>query len=400
MTRLSHRWIILAVLFVSRVGLGFQFQTLGSVSEQLVAIFGFSFAEIGMLIGAFLLPGMVLAVPCGFAGRYSSDRMLVTIGLLLLALGGVSAVIATSFSLFAVARIICGVGFVVTTIYFTKMVADWFDGKELATAMAVLVMSWPFGIAMGQVGHTWLAALFDWRMAFVAASVYCGLGALGVFALYRSPDATTQSAHPPQWGLPLNELTLTLLASTVWAFFNAAYIVYLSFGARVLVDGGYGPTAAAAVISLASWVMLFSGALCGQISDRLGKPDVVLYVCLAGGIAAMLLLPWTQFAIGLSLLFGLIGMAPAGVIMALTTQAMAPHRRAFGIGVFFSSYFLVASPAPGIAGWLFDTTGVAYWPMTFAVALFLCTGIANAVFRYAQSRLPKPESTPTSQQEA
>jgi len=387
------------VLFVSRTGLGFQFQTLGSVSDHLVDIFGFSFAEVGMLIGAFLLPGMVLAVPCGFAGRYISDRLLVTIGLVFLALGGASAIIATNFGMFAFARIICGIGFVVTTIYFTKMVADWFDGKELATAMAVLVMSWPFGIAMGQVGHAWLAALFDWRMAFVAASIYCGLGALGVFSMYRTPEYATHHATPPQWGLPGNEVTLTLLASVVWALFNSAYIVFLSFGARVLIDGGYGPTGAATVISLASWVMLFSGAICGQISDRLGKPDTVLYLCLAGGIASLLLLPWTQFAMGLSLLFGLIGMAPAGVIMTLTTQAIAPHRRAFGIGVFFSSYFLVATPAPGIAGWLFDTTGIAYWPIVFAAVLFLFTGIANAVFRYAQARLPKPTNASLAEQD-
>ena len=118
--------------------------------------------------------------------------------------------------MFALARIICGIGFVVTTIYFTKMVADWFDGKELATAMAVLVMSWPFGIAMGQVGHVWLAALFDWRMAFVAASIYCCLGALGVFSVYRMPTHANDNTHSPQLGLPGNDPTLTLLASLVW----------------------------------------------------------------------------------------------------------------------------------------------------------------------------------------
>jgi len=63
--------------------------------------------------------------------------------------------------------------FVVTTIFFTKMVVDWFAGRELATAMAVLVMSWPFGIALGQVGHGWLAEMQGWRAPFVAASLYC-----------------------------------------------------------------------------------------------------------------------------------------------------------------------------------------------------------------------------------
>ena len=35
----------------------------------------------------------------------------------------------------AIARTLCGVGFVFGTIYLTKMLADWFAGKELATAM-------------------------------------------------------------------------------------------------------------------------------------------------------------------------------------------------------------------------------------------------------------------------
>ena len=135
--------------------------------------------------------------------------------------------------------------------------------------------------------------------------------------------------------------------------------------------------------------MLFSGAICGQISDRFKKPDTILYICLAGGIASLLLLPWTQFAVGLSLLFVLIGVAPAGIIMALTTKAMAPHRRALGIGVFFSSYFLNPTPPPGIAGWLIAKTGIAHLPILFAATLFLFTVVPTAVFRYAQARLPK-----------
>jgi len=385
----SYRWVVLAVLFASRTGLGFQFQTLGSVSDPLIEAYGFSHAEIGSLIGAFMLPGLVLALPCGFAGRYFTDRVLVAAGLLALALGGTLAAFSASFGMFAVARMISGIGFVVTTLYFTKMVADWFSGKELATAMAVLVMSWPFGIAAGQIGHVWLAAAFDWQMAFLAASAYCGLGAIGVYAAYRAPKTTANSAQQSQWKLSRNELVLTLLASLIWALFNAGYIVYLSFAMRVLADGGYGLAEAAATISLASWVMLFSGAVCGQVADRTNKPDLILYCCLAVGIGSLLMLPMTEYALGSSLGFGLFGMAPAGVIMALTGQAMAPERRAFGMGVFFSSYFLIVAPAPGIAGWLFDATANSYWPIVFASSLFFLTGLFNVLFRLVQRRLPK-----------
>ena len=221
MSNSSYRWIVLAVLFSSRTGLGLQFQTLSSVSDQLIGSFGFTHTEIGNLIGVFMLPGLLLAIPCGLAGRYITDRLLVTVGLLALALGGTLAAFAINFGMFAIARMICGIGFVVTTIYFAKMVSDWCTGKELATAMALLITSWPFGIAIGQIGHVWLAHTYDWRIAFIVASIYCGLGAIGVYTVYRIPKISTNPAKQNQWKLSKNELTLTLLASLVWALFNA-----------------------------------------------------------------------------------------------------------------------------------------------------------------------------------
>ena len=174
------RWAMLALIFATRVGLGFQFQTMGSVADPIAQRLHLSFAEVGTLIGLFLMPGLVLAIPAGFAGRYAADRVLVALGLVCLALGGALAAIADGFALLALGRLLCGVGFVLSTLYFAKMVVDWFSGRELATAMAILVMSWPFGIAMGQVGHGWLEAAHGWRAPFVVASLYCLVGAITV----------------------------------------------------------------------------------------------------------------------------------------------------------------------------------------------------------------------------
>ena len=381
------RWLLLALLFVSRTALGFQFQTLGSVSDHLVADLGFSFTEIGTLIGLFMLPGLLVAIPCGYAGRFLPDRALVSLGLLALGAGGGMAAVADGFSLIAAGRIACGIGFVLSTLYFTKMVVDWFAGRGLATAMGILVMSWPFGIAMGQIGHEWLAENYDWRMTFMVASAYCVSGAALVLLIYRPPSRPSQPQSGIAIGLPRSELILTLIASLVWAFFNAAYIVYLSFAPRVLMSSGYSSAQGAAVISLASWVMIISGPACGRIADRTGKPDLVLYICLLTAMASLLLLPYASLAIVLSLAFGLLGMAPAGVIMSLTGESMTLDHRAFGMGVFLSSYFLAVAPAPAIAGWLYDYAGDAYWPILLAVTLLGLTALANLAFRAAQRRM-------------
>jgi MFS family permease len=381
-----HRWFILGLLFACRTGLGVQFQTLGSVSTSLVSELAFSNTEIGTLIGLFMLPGLLLSIPAGFAGRYFSDRHLVAFGLFCMAAGGAIAAVAQGFGLLALARFAAGIGFVTGTLYMTKMIADWFSGKELATAMGLLVSSWPFGIAMAQIGQSWIAAHHDWRWAFVLAAVYCAAGSLAVFKLYRSPANLTRAPSAKVSLLPRTELVLTLLAASVWGLFNAGYVVYLSFAPRMLTAAGYGTTEASAVISIASWVMIFSIAVFGQIADRTGQRDRLFYFGASVAILVLLMLPNTEYAVLLSLLFGLIGAAPAGVIMALTAEAMSPQRRAFGMGVFFNVFFLFMAFAPPIAGWLFDRGANPYWPILFAAAAMAGAMLSHIAFRRMQRR--------------
>nr|WP_299652853.1 MFS transporter [uncultured Tateyamaria sp.] len=104
-----------------------------------------------------------------------------------LALGGAVPSVAAESWVIGLGRLFAGVGFLFTTLYFTKMVADWFEGREIATDMSVFVVSWSFGIAMGQMGHALLVHVYSWQVPFQAASIQCLIAALGLFLFYRSP---------------------------------------------------------------------------------------------------------------------------------------------------------------------------------------------------------------------
>jgi len=60
---LHNRWVMLAVLTTARLALGFQFQSVGSTAPFLVANLCIDYATVGFLMGLYLLPGVVVALP-------------------------------------------------------------------------------------------------------------------------------------------------------------------------------------------------------------------------------------------------------------------------------------------------------------------------------------------------
>jgi MFS family permease len=319
-----------------------------------------------------MAPGLVLALPAGFLGGYLSDRSLAVTGLLALAIGGFVSGLATDSWFVGLGRMVAGAGFLLINLYFTKMVTDWFVGQEIATAMSILVTSWPIGIAMGQIGHAWLAQSFGWTVPFYVASSYCLVAALGVFLVYHPPEGTKPGATASPTGLSGTEWRLILCAGSAWGVYNAGYVVYLSFGPGILEAQGYTVLSAAATISIASWLMIVSFALCGYIADRFRHPIMILAICMTAAVISLFLLGVPGAGIASSVLFGLVGFAPAGLIMALAGEAMRPEQRAFGMGVFFTVYYAIMLATPTAAGAILDATGQPQGPIWLAMILFAC----------------------------
>jgi MFS family permease len=165
-------------------------------------------------------------------------------------------------------------------------------------------------------------------------------------------------------------------------------VVYLSFGPSILIAQGINTVSALGIISIASWIMIFSGALCGYIADRSGRPALIVFICLTFSMLSLSLLCFTTANLISVLIFGLIGMAPAGLIMALAAKAMRPENRAIGMGIFFMGQFFLQGPAPGIAGWIYDNMLNPTFPLLFAIFLFLATALTTVVFNLLRKRMP------------
>jgi MFS family permease len=139
---LRNRWGILAVLFTVRLTIAFQFQSVAAVAPLLGPKFGVSLADIGLLIGLYFTPGVALALPGGAIGQKFGDKITVLAALLQMLIGGLAMAVSDSWSVQIAGRLVAGGGGVLLNVQMSKMVADWFAGKEIATAMAIFVNSW------------------------------------------------------------------------------------------------------------------------------------------------------------------------------------------------------------------------------------------------------------------
>jgi MFS family permease len=142
---------------------GFQFQSVAALSLSLVADFHLSYAALGTLVGLYLFPGVVVALPGGVIAERFGDKKVVCAGLAAMALGSALMALAEMTSMLNIGRIISGSGAVFLNVLVTKMVTDWFEGKEIVTALGILITTWPLGIALGLIAVPPLAIASSWQ---------------------------------------------------------------------------------------------------------------------------------------------------------------------------------------------------------------------------------------------
>ena len=190
---MANRWIVLALVFVTRTSMGFQFQSVASVAPLMIADLGLSYAQLGTLIGLYMLPGAFFALPGGVIGHRFGVRRVVVAGLILMVAGGAVTAAAGSFGAAVSGRLLSGAGAVVMNILLATMVSAWFAGKELSTAMAIMLTSWPVGLGLASATLGGVAAGTSWRTAVMTTAAAAGLG---VILMLLGRDAPGAGAGP------------------------------------------------------------------------------------------------------------------------------------------------------------------------------------------------------------
>jgi predicted MFS family arabinose efflux permease len=377
---MSSRWMILLVLFLARTAMGFQFQSLAAVSPLLVRDLAIDLALFGSLVGAWMLPGAVIAIPGGMLGGRFGDKRVALFGLILMVIGSAATAGSNEYWVALVGRIVSGTGAVLLNVLLTKMVADWFGDRDIATAMGILVVSWPVGIGLALVVLGPLSAATSWSFALQTVTGVCASAFLLMALLYRDPVISSARATSPQPALRLTrqELAFASLSGAVWTFYNVAYIIVVSFAPLLLADRGLPAATAALISSAATWPLVISVPLGGVLADRTGRGEAIMHACFLAMAVCIPFMLTAPSPLAMLAIIGVVAGPAAGIIMAMPARVLRPEARSLGMGVYYTWYYVGMAVLPGIAGWCRDFSGVGAAPLIFS-GLLVIVAIACAI---------------------
>ena len=366
----GRRWIILSVLFAARAAIGFQFQSIGSAANLLMADLGIGYSEVGMLLGAYMLPGVVVAYPAGMLGSRGREKTLGIAGLLLMAVSGLALSYSTDLTFALIARIIGGVGGAVVGLVATKMVADWFESGEMVLAMSLLQMSWPFGAMVALPIQALIGQSLGWNAVMGSAAI-CSVAVLLAFAMLPRAAQPAQAAPAGRGRLARAALAPVIISGVIWGAMNLAGVLFFTYAPPLMVAQGATATVAASLTSLAIWFIILAIPAGGYLVNRAGRPLTAIIACSLIGAASLLLFVANFHPTISCLIFGLSIGPMSGAILSMPTRVLDPVDRSVGFGLFYTCFYVLLAAGPLVAGRLQDAFGSPSAALVAGAALLL-----------------------------
>lgn len=390
---MAPRWRALMVLTAARTTMGIQFQSIVSVYPSLAGDIPLGYGELGFVVGLYFLPGAFIALPAAAGGQRFGDKRVVLLGLVLMAAGAALTAASHSVAWLGAGRLVSGVGAVTLNVVMSKMITDWFAGKETALAMSIFVNSFPIGIGLALLAYGWSLPVMGWRAGMLA----CGLVVAAAFLLvllagakHANDRAASIAVAAPAARPGRRELLLVCLAGAIWGLYNGGFSVMISFAPNALRSAGATAAQAATLVALATWAVVLSIQAGGLLAQKWLSPGTLMLAGLGGWAACMAVAgSFPPLAVAGTIAAGFIMGLPVGAILALPAGVLQPSQRAIGMGMFYVWLYLGHGLLPPAAGWLQDRVREPSAALLIVAAIALCAlGVYGAFLL-----LTRPTST-------
>jgi len=301
----SRRWIVLVTLTFVYVLNFLDRQLLGILAKPIQDSLHITDRQLGLIGGLyFAMFYCFIAIPVGWLADRTSRVKILSLACAIWSGATIACGMATSYTQLVIARMTVGFGEAGGVPPSYAIITDTFRPGERGTAFGIFNLGPPIGAALGIAFGASIAALLDWRIAFVAIGAVGVVTAILVPLIVREPrrgatdlNAPVQpaAAKAPFWG-------------TCAMFFSHRVLMLaaLGSGATQFVTYGLGQFAVLFLIrekgmtlpEIAIWYALVVGIgmsaamlLSGRIIDRLSRRSRTVYA-LGPAISLAIALPF------------------------------------------------------------------------------------------------------------
>ena len=228
------------------------------ISPALPAVqkaFGISESQVGLITAAYMLPGVLLAIPLGYLADRHGRRIVFSLTALIYGFAGAAQALAPSFSVLLGLRVVQGIGFAALMPLSMTLIADAYRGSaEQVRAQASRQVSMTVSeLALPLVGAA-LAGI-SWKAPLAAQGMLIPIGIVGSLILEDGrAEMGAKGVYRSELGVAMRQpgMTAVLLAGFLRFWCKFALVAYLP---TILVSRhGASLTQAALVLSVAAGV--------------------------------------------------------------------------------------------------------------------------------------------------
>ena len=326
------------------------------------AEFNISEAQAGLLMSLAVVPGIILALPAGFAVNKYGFRLLGFVSTLSVAAGSLITALADSFFLALLGRFVLGVGGAFIVVGTPAVISQWFERRDLGKAMGFYAVNMPVATILAFPVATVLAqSLNDWHYPFYVGTLLAVVIAFAFVLVVREGPLRdhVESAGAAEIKRALRNSEVWK-ASLVWMFFNGAAIAYLSW-AKTLFESykGLSSLEASVFASVLMYAAVFFVPVFGWASDKTARKKLFL---VGGSIAMAVALIATSYASDVTLLpsvimLGITAAIVPPVVMTIPSHNLPPNLSGIGFSMVTLCQNIGIAFAAPYAGYLIHSTG-------------------------------------------
>jgi MFS family permease len=373
-----YRWLILTIVYLSILAFTFIFQSLPPVLPLIISELHLTYAQSGLFMSLFALPGLFISLLGGFLSDRYGMRPL-GMGCFLLMIGGTLLVgLGGDLRILWLGRIIAGAGGLALSVLLPKLLSQWFKDKELGLAMGIFNTGVPLGsvICFGLFGT--IASLWGWRVPILLTGAYSLLTSVLFLTFYNLPFFH-QIENPRPAGIfnSLKEMGHSIWwVGLSWLWFNAAFVSFATFAPNFFIQKGYTIERSGFLIGIPLLGSLFLSPPTGYLVDRFRHQEWFIGI---GGIVLSILTLSFNFSSSVLLLVTFMGVFAAMIpspIYSLPPEILKPENVGLGFGIISTCSSVGLFAAPYLVGKAKDLTSSYRWSFILISLFFLLTTIS------------------------